>query len=228
MARDGIGFLKRIQQDLRLCNVKGPKLLARWNFAATEPPLPSWTVSDKEIAPGECIDMATPSAAMVQNQSNGASTVRWQWYRKGELNEGEMSKTSAAAPPAPAPEAKSYDCTDLSKVEQANNKNYSRKCPIKLEGIGNYRVCFPLDYVTRSDGDTTWALSLMDTVVEPSLVGRSVAGAYDPRWNAVVGGACRDYYNIRFLAALVGPVIPAVPWDAKKVLAVKASIEKLP
>ena len=173
--------------------------------------------------------MATPSAAMVQNQSSGASKVRWQWYGKGDLTEGEVRRASVETTPAtPPPAAKTYACEDLSRAEQANNTSYARKCVVKLSGIGNYRVCFPTEYVTRSDGPTDWALSLMDTIVEPALTSRSKASTYDPRWNAVVGGTCRDLYNIRHLSVLVGPVTPAVPWDAKKVLSVKLSLQKLP
>lgn len=230
IARDGVGFLKRIQQDLRLCNLAGPKILARWNFYPNGTQVPPWPTSDKNIDPGACIDFVTPSAVMIQNQMNGASRVSWQWYKTGVLNDGDVGPAPAAAPAPgePVPPVKPYACEELSKAEQATNTSYAKKCIVPLAKLGNYRVCFGKDYVVRNDGGTDWAFSLLDTIVDPTLVPKPKAADYDPRWNAAVGGTCRDYFNIRFLAAMVGPAKPLVPWDAKKVLAVKLSVQEMP
>lgn len=237
VARNGIGFRKPILHDMRLCNSGPMDLNVYWNIRDNDAPPNPFPASGKTISASECIQLTTPASVTLQNKGGQAGRAfgAYQWFPQGSFEQdGEIVPVSTnypEPPPPPAnPEPKPYDCKPLPAADQAKNADYAKYCEIKLPELDNYRICFGRGFVVRSDGGSDWAQSLIATIVDPKLLGvtRNPDNPNSPRWNPALEETCRDMFNIKKFYVMVGPAKPGDVWDASKVLAVKASVEKLP
>ena len=241
IARNGIGFAKKIQRDLLTCNTGNFPLEIFWNPQDQDAPKNPFLDARKPISPQTCLQITEPAAVFMENSLGQAGVTQgfYQWYQQGTFpvdgytvplaSEGN---SSAGAPTNGAKDKKKEvtpPCIALTNTEQQTNDAYYSSCKVTLPKLANWRFCFGKGFVHRTDGENTWAPSLIASIVDGRLKPKAPTD-YNPKWNAALEETCRDMFNAREFFVMVGPALRHINtlWDPRKVTAVTLTYEEIP
>lgn len=236
LARQGTGFAKSMLRSYAVCNTG--KVAMTIEFRSLSLQSQGGVEDNATMEQGDCVGMDSPAWLRVTSKTGGEIFGQYYALKSGTfpkdgqqfnmtaldtglrraIASGRMATYDVDETPAP--------CKELTKKSPLRKDFYST-CSIALPKKGNYRICFPRDFLVGAPD--SYAFGGIRLIVNSKLIKSGFVGIPVDPSSAVPMGSCMDLWDVDAAIVLIWPAnpTPGSPHDPTKISEIRVSVRTL-